>query len=931
MRIDDHDAGTAPADPRPPFLWMKIADPDTELPPCPPETDIRVLLPLDRAFDELRQRLRARGVPVRDVPYLLEHEVIGNLDPQGQLLVTVGQRGSGSPASRPSRPMAGAAAEAARDGFDLMWHDHTAAQGIPDQPVPAERVVPTRWAGFLPHRMLNPAQAEAIPHIMGSDEHLIVVAPTGAGKTVIGMAAALRTIFEQGRKAAWLVPQRSLTDELNRELDDWRRRGLRVERLSGEYRVDIDRIRAADLWVTTTEKFEAICRTSSLRQALAEVGCLVVDEIHLLGDQGRGAYLEAILARVRGGASAIRIVGLSATVANAEQLGTWLDARTVRVAWRPTQLTWQLPTVANNGDWSLVEAAKARLTAAITSMVTIDEGSVLVFCGSKRNVRRTALIVAASRGANVFDVNPDDADAVFRTCQAVGVGLHYKGWEHKAEAENGFRTRKLAVLVATSTVAAGVNLPARAVVVQDTDVGLKTIDVATVQQMFGRAGRVGAGERRGWSFLLVTESERAIWQRKLLAGFRVNSQLRADLPEHLLAGAVQERIGSVDDSERWWTETLSYHQGNRDMAPQRQAIEFLIEGGFLDRTGKPDSGGLVPTELGALTARLMVSPDVCHRLRIALSHLAVPESPEDAEFLLIDTVARCVPKLAQAAISEDLKSVAVASMLARGAAGGPAEPVTAQSGSGAEAYRPGDLACAAMLAVANSPWAFRRHARWIGGLPYATMYPILEEAPRYLHWLACQGFLGTVHPWIAVVGADLGRRIRWRRCQAPRGSGRLLWMCEQMATSVHAEDVVPVLWQAATARGLTNPDWAETGRPQACQLGQSDYAALLRDRVTASTVGTADGRTTLTSPTAATLAVWSAATYTAASTVKGQVTVTEPPGDPDAGGWAVFTRRGDYQGTGWLAEYHQLVPAAARCDSPDGPAGSLALRDAGVS
>ncbi|WP_405161489.1 DEAD/DEAH box helicase [Nocardia sp. NBC_01499] len=104
---------------------------------------------------------------------------------------------------------------------------------------------------------------------------MVVVVPTGAGKTVIGMVAVLHTVLEQHRKAAWLVPQRSLTDELNTELDSWRRRGLRVERLSGEHRVDAQRIRDADLWVTTTEKFEAIWGTSPLKEEPLEQTDLV--------------------------------------------------------------------------------------------------------------------------------------------------------------------------------------------------------------------------------------------------------------------------------------------------------------------------------------------------------------------------------------------------------------------------------------------------------------------------------------------------------------------------------------------------------------------------------------------------------------------------------------------------------------------------------
>lgn len=900
MQVED-DASDS-AGPQFPLLWLKTSDPDFVVPSYPPGTDVRVLLPVGDRFGPLRKRLAEQQIPFREVGYLLEHEIICNITADGGLYVAVGAHGS---PSRQPRPLAGAAAEAARDGFELMWHDHVTTREIPARPVPVDRLVPGGWVRFLPHQVMNPAQAEAVPHILGSDDHLIVIAPTGAGKTVIGMVAALRTVLEQGKKAAWLVPQRSLTDELNHELDSWRRRGLAVERLSGEYRVDAQRIRAADLWVTTTEKFEAISRTSSLREALTEVGCLVVDEIHLLGDPGRGSFLEAILARVRAGNAPTRIIGLSATVANADQIAAWLRARTVRVAWRPTRLTWQLPMVANSSDWSLVEGAKARLTANIVNMVTSDNGSVLVFCGSKRNVRRTALIIAANRGANIFGVDPDDTDAVHRTCQAAGVGLHYKGWEHKRAAEKGFRARELDVLVATSTVAAGVNMPARAVVVQDTEVGLKGIDVATVQQMFGRAGRVGAGERHGWAFLLVDESERSVWQRRLLAGFRVNSQIHANLPEHVLAEAAQQRIRSSSDAEHWYEHTLSYYQGNRENTPLRRSIAELDNGDFLKtRRTVPGTVELTTTELGLLTARLMVPPVVCGDLRRALTDSAIPTSPDDAERLLIEMLATRIPRLAQAAISEDLKPRAIELKRTRGfvggAAGAPEPPVAPAH----PVYVPGDLACAALFVAANSPHAFNRTARTIGGIPYATMYPVLEEAPRYLHWLAGQGFLGTIHPWIAIVAADLSRRIRWRRCNPPRGAGRLLWMCEQMATSAHAEDVVPVLWRAATTRGITAPDWVETGRPQDCRLNPSDYATLLRDRATDAIVTLEAHRADLVCSTAATLAVWTDEDYLATPASQGRAHTTLPVDSPGSQGSVVFTRRGDYRAVGWLDCYN---------------------------
>ncbi|WP_218007696.1 DEAD/DEAH box helicase [Nocardia vinacea] len=896
-------------DPMAPIMWMKITNPDTVIPTCPPGTDVRVLIPSDARFSDLRKSLLAQRIPYREVRYLLEQELI-TTNPQARLTAVLGTSGR---ASRASRPLTGAAAEAARDGFDLMWYDHARTETASPQRVPAEEVIPAEWVRFLPHPVMNPAQAEAIPQIVGSNDHLIVVAPTGAGKTVIGMVGVLRTVLEQGKKAAWLVPQRSLTEELNRELDTWRDRGLRVERLSGEHRVDAARIRAADLWVTTTEKFEALSRTSSMREALAEVGCLIVDEIHLLGDSSRGSFLEAILARVRDDGSRIRIVGLSATVSNADELASWLQARTVRVGWRPTQLTWQLPMVANHSDWSLTEAAKIRLTASIVNAVSDGDGSVLVFCGSKRSVRRTALIIAAARGANVFNVDPDDTDRVYSICLTARIGLHYKGWEHKKEAEHGFRTRDLDVLVATSTVAAGVNMPARAVVVQDTEVAMKPIDVATVQQMFGRAGRVGTGEREGWAFLLVDETERAAWQRKLLAGFRVNSQIHTSLAEHVLAEAIQGRIRSIPDAERWWKHTLSYHQGRRDMTPLRQAVGFLLDSEFLQRdhhTG--DTDRFVPTELGMVTGRLMVSPVVCHNLREELSSISFPESADEAEVQLIDILATHVPNLSNAAVSEALKSRVLHLKWAHGIVDRhPAGFDNHQPlGVAGAAYAPGDLARAAMLAIINSPSAFRRDARIIAGIPYSTMSPVLEEAPRYLHWLSCQGFFSTVHPWVAIVAADLGRRIRWRRLQPPRGSGRLLWMCEQMATAAYAEDIVPDLWMAATNRGLASPDWAETGRPQGCQLNQSDYALLLRERSTGSKLSEADGHFTASCTATSTLVVWSGSDYLAVPIPPGRSEIANilpyQPSPPT--GAALFTRRGDYRATGWLNSYRDMEP-----------------------
>jgi len=871
--------------------WCKTTDPDLRLPDLPEGTDARVLLPTGEAFDALRTRLTDAEVAHRSVRHWIEDEVITTIGVDALTVTTAltarARRDWGG-------PTADERAHDARDAFEAVWDAHGPADVPEVEHVPAADLVPAKWLEYLPFPTLNPAQAHAAPAVLGSSEHLVITAPTGAGKTVVGMLAALRAILGERRKAAWLVPQRSLTDELDRELATWRGKGLRVERLSGEYLTDIERVRAADLCAATTEKFEAICRASTLQTALAEVGCLVVDEIHLLGAPERGPLLEALLARVRGADSPVRIVGLSATVSNAAEIASWLQGSLVSTTWRPTRLTWQLPQIPATSDRTTDGLLRMRTAVDLTRRVTGDGGSVLVFCGTKPNVRTTALAIAGSRGADTSGVHIDDTDRLHKACASVGVGLHYKDWDHKREAEQRFRDRDWDVLVATTTVAAGVNLPARAVVVRDTRVGLDDIDVATVLQMFGRAGRVGAGEREGWAYLVTSELERANWQAALVDGYTVHSQIHDSLPDHVLAEVVQGRITTLPEAEQWWLRTLSHHQGDEDTEPVTEAVDFLVQHGYLALDGPK----VAVTELGLLTARLMVGTRVGAQLRAALSRVEVPTDPNAAEDLLIHLVSLLVPDLAHAPVAEPQRPV-VATVLKAGGHRDRIRPSTAVSGLGSSvAHSPGDLARAALLLVAHSPELFTRPGRTIVGLPASTLFPVLDQAPRHLAWLAAQGFTRTVHPWVAVVAADLARRVRWRRLGPPRGAGRLLWMCEQMAPPPHTDEDVPRLWQAARSRGLTAPDWPQVTPPRGCRLDQSDYAALLRDRTT----GAALTPTSVTGLTSGVLIAWSDH-KTVDTTVTEQATVDHPAAT-DA---AVFTRRGDYRATGVLAEhYHAL-------------------------
>ncbi|MFI6849355.1 DEAD/DEAH box helicase [Kitasatospora sp. NPDC050467] len=897
--------------------WGKVTDPARPLPEAALRAadDARVILPAGEDFDALGRELTALGAQVRRAAHWAEAEHVATVsDLGGRTDLVAWPAGSVTPA-------AGPAAHAARDAFAAQWD---ALDDLPaddeDAFVPVEALVPEAWAGLLPHPTFNPVQAAAVPALLDGDEHVMVVAPTGAGKTAIGVVAAL-TACERGRKAAWLVPQRSLTDELDRDLDAWRRAGRRVVRLTGEAAVDTDLIREADLWVATTEKFEAICRTSSLRAALAEVGCLVVDEIHLLGDPTRGPVLEALLARVREDAARVRIVGLSATVANAEETAAWLNARLIRSPWRPTRLTWQLPALppdADAPDWATRNQTRTREAVRLARRHGADGGSVLVFCGSKRSVRTTALALAHDRGVDTAGVDADDVDLVERLCSKAGVQLHYRDWPFKREAEHGFRTRGADVLVATSTVAAGVNLPARAVIVRDTQIGLDRIEVSMVQQMFGRAGRIGAGEREGFAHLLTAPGERHHWQARLAAGYTVTSRIRDRLSDHLLAEAVQGRIATLAQAEQWWTRTFAFHQGQHPFDPLYDATEFLTATGYLSRAETAEAAeaaetaegdaGLAATELGKLTSRFMVEAELAAALAEAAHALPVPDDPETAEDALIAILATRLPALEQAPFTERAKRALFQVLRTAGRPDAPEQP----GDEAAEDAKPvaGDLARAVLLLVAHSPQAFRGRSAYVLGIPTDSMTPVLEEAQRYLAWLGAQGHLGTVHPWIATVAADLAQRIRWRTLGPRRGAGRLLWMCEQMATPAHTTALVPAMWKAARARGLDSPDWSGTTPPGSCRLSAGDYQGLLAARATRTTITLHAGHAEVHAPRGATVLIWNGAATARHTGTGTTVELTYPapaPDDPAAGrtGAAVFTR-GDHTAGGWAAAYRTI-------------------------
>lgn len=767
-----------------------------------------VICSTDWGIGEYVEAANKRGVHVRHGKHRYQHEKVVPKTAKRRTVI------------RSYTPLCGVSGETpphsekeslqhATDAYAATWDALSTELDLNPHYEAASGLVPAHWLPFLPFPTLNPAQAQTAPHVAASDRSVVVTAPTGAGKTVIGMMATLRAILDKGKKAAWLVPQRSLTAELDQELQAWRDQGLKVVALSGEAATDMQKTKDADLWVATTEKFEALCRSSSMKETIAEIDTIVVDEIHLLGDPSRGAVLETLLARVGAEKLPVRIVGLSATAANAPAVADWLNADLVPIVWRPTRQTTQMLMIP--ADTKQADARnRNRVCASIVSDVTHDGGSTIIFCGTKAKVRSTALAIARARGVEVGNVDPSDIAAVNAATQQAGIGLHYSDWPHKRQAEKAFREHTSDVLVATSTLAAGVNLPARAVIVRDTTIGQNWMEVSMVQQMFGRAGRAGK-EAEGWSFLIADPYEIGYWRKQLAEGYSIRSGLMNNLADHLLGEIVQGNVTTLREAEQWWEHTFAHHEGESGSTELTKARESLDKFGFinLDAEENPVDPRVSATRLGQITSRMMVSVADARSLIATFNGKDAPDTPKNAnqaEDLLVRTVAEQVSALSNATSATGDQAPVVRRVLdARGSVNNMASGRTFSSRDGKDTLKGSQVSQAGLFLALRSPKVYAARGGQVTGINRSLLNPAIYDSPRIFAWLAAVGTLKAVPPWVAVLALDMGARITWKEVLPKRGEGRMLAALERIVPRTRAGKLVPALFEEAKHAGVSTP------------------------------------------------------------------------------------------------------------------------------
>jgi helicase len=361
---------------------------------------------------------------------------------------------------------------------------------------------------------LNPVQEKALKARILEGRSMVVAAPTASGKTMIAEFAALNA-FRKGLKVVYIVPLRALASEKYHEFKEkYGPLGIRIALSMGDLDSSDPGLAKFDFIIATSEKFDSLLRHGI--PWVAQIGLVIVDEIHLLNDRDRGPTLEITITKLRLLANP-QFLGLSATIKNYAEIAEWLDAEAVYSEYRPVKLYKgvmfdreihyhpEKPT-RKLGEEHLpdFEIAKDTLANGKQALIFVStRSSTESLSGNLGKV--IAPMLSAEDKAKLRKISEGVLGVMERPtlqCEKLsghvlnGVAFHHAGLANAQRKliEDGFKEGAIKFITATPTLAWGVNLPAYRVVIRDlkrfsSGYGSDYIPVLEVQQMMGRAGR----------------------------------------------------------------------------------------------------------------------------------------------------------------------------------------------------------------------------------------------------------------------------------------------------------------------------------------------------------------------------------------------------------------------------------------------------------
>ena len=520
--------------------------------------------------------------------------------------------------------------------------------------LPKEAIEALKEQGFIE---LHPPQAEAIPKVL-EGKSLVASIPTASGKSLIGYCAALKKILTERARVLYSVPLKALAAEKRDDFDRFSKLGISVGMSIGDLDSDDRKLADADVIVATSEKADSLMRHGS--KWIESVGLVIADEIHMLHDPGRGPTLEVSLTKMRRRNPNLQIIALSATISNARDLALWLDAELVKSDWRPIKLKEGIHLAGevrfNDGSIINVEYMKEEVLALILDILRTG-GQCLVFVNSRRSTEALATrycnSIAAHGSYSLSEADrailegDSESTAVGRklaSCVKYGIAFHHAGLtsEQRHYVESNFRSGNLKVIVATPTLAAGINLPARRVIVRDTTrfeaaSGNSPIPVMEIKQMCGRAGRPGY-DPYGEAILMAKSNDD---YKHLLIDYidsdseEITSKLGNErvLKMHILGLIAAEEVSSVDDIIDFLRET--FYGSQSALYGVEGAVENVVEFLVEEEMVKEEDGVLSPLPFGRRVSELYIEPESA----VILKHALEKYKDDTSEFMILHAVA----------------------------------------------------------------------------------------------------------------------------------------------------------------------------------------------------------------------------------------------------------------------------------------------------
>jgi len=504
-------------------------------------------------------------------------------------------------------------------------------------------------------KTLYPPQIEAISKGVLEFKNVLIATPTASGKTLIAILASIKHLIKGG-KVFYLCPLRALASEKYEEFKNYL--DYKIALSIGDYDSEDAWLRNYDVIVSTYEKADSLLRHRA--PWIIDVSLVVIDEIHML-DSDRGPTLEFLIARLKRQIPNAQFLALSATVKNAEEIASWLDAETVLSDWRPVPLkegVYRSGTIIfKDGSQRKIPIRSGIAFVDLTLDILDEGGQALIFNSTRANAVRNAeklkeyvrkyLSKDEIEKLKSISESIEGNDWLSQTLKDQiinGVAFHHAGLSYNARkiVEEGFRNSLIKVVSSTTTLGAGINVPARRVIINEISrysAGLGYAEIMNVNEYKQLAGRAGRPKYDPYGEAIIVAKGKydvdVLMESYIKAEVEpISSQIKDEkaLRSHLLSLVANEIITNDSELESILKETLASKQISMLILSRisKNVINYLQKASFIVIKDR-----YVATPIGKRISELYIDPLTGEQIIRGLKNIPLSLVKDEFYYLLL--------------------------------------------------------------------------------------------------------------------------------------------------------------------------------------------------------------------------------------------------------------------------------------------------------